>query len=244
MARGSAFACGPAVARGFRAPSFKELAWNFVNVAGGYVLQGFPDLDPERSWNVSGGVEWQPSSSVRLEADAFSNRIRNLIEPGFVGNAESGLLIFSPRNVADAITRGFELNLRTAPGSAEFVAGYAYLDAFAVDSGLPLDRRAAHSARVRVAWTAETPSGFRLDGTAHVTGDAPIIGTGADGNDARVGTQERFMALDLQASIGLGRRLRLVGGIDNLFDARPAGWQGAIERKLRVGLSFEDLFAR
>lgn len=46
-----------AVARGFRAPSFKELAWNFVNVGGGYVLQGFPDLDPERSWNVSGGVD-------------------------------------------------------------------------------------------------------------------------------------------------------------------------------------------
>ena len=233
-----------AVARGFRAPSFKELAWNFVNVGGGYVLQGFPDLDPERSWNVSGGVEWRPAPTMHVEVEAFSNRIRNLIEPGFVGNTESGLLIFSPRNVADAITRGFEFNLRAVLGQTEFAAGYAYLDAHAVDSGLPLDRRAAHSARARAAWTAETLSGFRLDATLHLTGDAPIIGTGPDGSDARIGTQERFVAIDLQTSIDLGRRLKLVAGVDNLFDARPAGWQGAIERKLRMGLALEDLFAR
>ncbi len=233
-----------AVARGFRAPSFKELAWNFVNVGGGYVLQGFPDLDPERSWNLSGGVEWQPASTLRMEVEAFSNRIRNLIEPGFVGNAESGLLIFSPRNVADAITRGFEFSLRAVLDRAEFTAGYAYLDAYAVDSGLPLDRRAAHSARARAAWTAEALSGLRLDATAHLTGAAPIIGTGPDGSDARIGTQERFVAIDLQTSVDLGRRLKLVAGVDNLFDARPAGWQGAIERKLRMGLAVEELFAR
>lgn len=233
-----------AVARGFRAPSFKELAWNFVNVGGGYVLQGFPDLDPERSWNVSGGVEWQPASTLRMEVEAFSNRIRNLIEPGFVGNAESGLLVFSPRNVADAITRGFEFSLRAVLDRAEFTAGYAYLDAYAVDSGLPLDRRAAHSARARAAWTAEALSGLRLDATAHLTGAAPIIGTGPDGSDARIGTQERFVAIDLQTSVDLGRGLKLVAGVDNLFDARPAGWQGAIERKLRIGLAVEELFAR
>ncbi len=233
-----------AVARGFRAPSFKELAWNFVNVGGGYVLQGFPDLDPERSWNVSGGVEWQPAPTLRMEVEAFSNRIRNLIEPGFVGNAESGLLIFSPRNVADAMTRGFEFSLRAVLDRAEFTAGYAYLDAYAVDSGLPLDRRAAHSARARAAWTAEALSGLRLDATAHLTGAAPIIGTGPDGSDARIGTQERFVAIDLQTSVDLGRRLKLVAGVENLFDARPAGWQGAIERKLRMGLVVEELFAQ
>ena len=233
-----------AVARGFRAPSFKELAWNFVNVGGGYVLQGFPDLDPERSWNLSGGVDWQPASMVRIEVEAFSNRIRNLIEPGFVGNTESGLLIFSPRNVADAVARGFELNLRAVLDRTELAAGYAYLDAYAVDSGLPLDRRATHSARARAAWTDDARSGLRLDATAHLTGPAPIIGPGPDGSDGEIGTRERFLAIDLQTSVDLGRGLKLVAGVDNLFDARPAGWRGGIERKLRVGLSVEELFAR
>ena len=52
------------------------------------------------------------------------------------------------------------------------------------------------------------------------------------------------MAIDLQTTVDLGRGLKLVTGVDNLFDARPAGWQGAIERKLRMGLAVEDLFAR
>ena len=52
------------------------------------------------------------------------------------------------------------------------------------------------------------------------------------------------MAIDLQASVALGRSLRLVAGVDNLFDARPAGWQGTVERRLRMRLAVEDLFAR
>ena len=229
-------------ARGFRAPSFKELTWNFVNVGGGYVLQGFADLEPERSWNLSAGVEWRPAAEFRVEAELFTNRIEALIEPGFVGNTDSGLLIFSPRNVADAITRGFEVDVQSVFGVAEFAAGYAYLDGHAVETGLPLDRRARHSGRVRATWNATELSGLRLDATAHVTGDAPLIGRGPDGRDAQVGTQERFIAIDLQAAVDLGRGLRLFAGVDNLFDERPEGWQGAIERRMRLGLAIEDLF--
>ncbi len=190
-----------AVARGFRAPSFKELAWNFVNVGGGYVLLGAADLEPEQSWHLSAGIEWQPSAGLRLGAETFANRIHNLIEPGFVGNATSGLLIYSPRNVATAVTRGFEADLRAVVGSAVFGAGYAHLDAHATDTGLPLDRRARHSARAWATWHAAAMSGLRVDATAHLTGDAAIIGSDANGVDARIGTQERFVAVDLQASV-------------------------------------------
>ncbi|WP_419941463.1 TonB-dependent receptor plug domain-containing protein [Candidatus Palauibacter sp.] len=232
------------VAGGFRAPSFKELTWQFINIGGGYVLRGFPDLEPERSWNVSGGAEWQPAPRFRFEAEFFTNRIENLIEPGFVGHTDIGLLIFSPRNVAAAITRGFELDLRSTLGHWEFVAGYAYLDAHAAESGLPLDRRARHSARARASWVTESLPGLRLDATAHLTGDAPIIGSGSEGRDAQIGIQERFVALDLRTAVDIDRRLKLVAGVDNVFDVRPGGWQSAIERKLRVGLVLEDLFSR
>ena len=191
------------------------------------MLQGFAELEAERSWNVSGGVEWRPASVVRIEAEWFANRIRDLIEPGFVGNTESGLLIFSPRNVADAITRGFELDVHSAFGNAEFAAGYAYLDAHAAETGLPLDRRARHSGRVRATWNAAARSGLRMDATAHVTGDAPLIGSGPDGRYARIGTQERLVAIDLQAAIDVGGGFKLIAGVDNLFDERPEGWQGS-----------------
>ena len=229
------------VARGFRAPSFKELAWNFVNLGGGYVLQGFADLEPERSWNASGGVEWQLLPSVRGGVEFFANRIENLIESGLVGHAPSGLAIYSPRNVADAVTRGFELDLRAAAGAGEIVAAYAYLDARSRQPDLPLDRQAKHTARVRAAWTTGR---LRLDATGHLTGQAPIVGVGADGAFGRVGTQGRFAAIDLGAAIDIGGRFSVIAGVDNVFNAQPDGWQGFVERRFRVSGEVRRLFER
>ena len=176
------------LARGFRAPSFKELAWKFVNLGGGYVLEGFPDLEAEHSWNLSGGVEWHPRPGVRADAEIFSNRIANLIEPGFVGHTPSGLLVYSPRNVAEAVTRGFDLRLRAVAAGTAFSAGYSYLEAHSIyldadsmPSRAPLDRRARHTARARVSWIAERPAGLRLDLTGRLTGSAPIIRVAGDG---------------------------------------------------------------
>lgn len=232
-----------AVARGFRAPSFKELAWNFVNLGGGYVLQGFAGLEPERSWNVSAGAEWGPASGILAGVELFANRVENLIESGFVGHTPSGLSIYSPRNVAEAITRGFELDFRAVPaeGRGEIVASYAYLDARSVRPDLPLDRQAKHSARFRSSWTVGR---LRLDATGHLTGQAPIIGPVADGETGRVGTQERFAALDLQAALEVGRGVGVLAGVDNVFDARPEGWQGFVERRFRLTGEVRRLFER
>ncbi len=232
-----------AVAQGFRAPSFKELGWNYANLAAGYMLQGYPDLLPERSWSLSGGMEWWPSMRLSVEAEVYSNRINNLIEAGLVGNAPSGLLIYSPRNVADAVTQGFELGMRALWENGAFSAGYAYLDAYAGGSGLPLDRRATHSARARTLWTPEDLSGVGLDATVHFTGSAPIIMTRPDGAELQSGTQARFTAVDLQATLPVAGNLEVVAGVDNLFDARPQGWPGIIERRLRVSLRVKELFA-
>ena len=230
-----------AVARGFRAPSFKELAWNFVNLGGGYMLRGFAGLEPERSWNLSGGVEWRPSASVGARVEVFANRIENLIESGLVGHAPSGLAIYSPRNVADAVTRGFELDLRMVAGKGEVAVSYAYLDARSRQPDVPLDRQAKHSGRVRAAWAAGP---VRLDATAHFSGEAPIVGIDPAGSLARVGAQGRFAALDLGAALEAGRHFALIAGVDNVFDARPDGWQGFVERRFRLGAEARGLFGR
>lgn len=232
-----------AVAQGFRAPSFKELGWNFSNLSAGYMIQGYAELEPERSWSLSGGLEWQPGARLLIDAEVYSNRVANLIESGFVGNAPSGLLIFSPRNVADAVTRGFEIGVRALRDDGELSAGYAYLDAHEADSGLPLDRRAKHSARARVTWAAESLSGARIDATLHFTGSAPIVMTGQAVGEPSSETQERFTSVDLQAGLPVGEGLEFLAGVDNLFDARPEGWQGIIERRFRMSIRIRQLFA-
>ena len=232
------------LARGFRAPSFKELAWKFVNLGGGYVLEGFPDLEPEHSWSFSAGADWSPWPTIRLDAEVFSNRIANLIESALVGHTPSGLLIHSPRNVAGAVARGVDLRLRAVTGRAAFSAGYACLDARSTPSGTRLDRRARHTARTRLSWIAERPAGLRLDVTGHLTGSAPIIRVGRDGTRSEAGVQERLAAFDLHAAWRVRGGVELRAGVDNLFDARPAGWQSTVERRAWASVAAGELFRR
>ena len=231
------------VARGFRAPSFKELTWEFANLGAGYVLRGFPGLAAERSWSVSGGAEWRPRSNLRIDAEVYSNRIENLIELGFVGHTPSGLFVFSPRNVTDAITQGFEFQMQLNSGDFGLTTGYTFLDAREADSDTRLSRRARHSAHARVSWTATQVDGLRVDITGHLTGSAPILEFSPDGAAAGSGMQERLTAVDVQATLPLGDNLELRAGVDNLFDARPEGWQSIVERRFRLSAAVKELFA-
>ena len=181
---------------------------------------------------------------LSLGAEAYTNRIENLIESSFIGNNPSGLLVYSPRNVREARTRGVEATGATRSGPWEVQAEYVLLDARSLGDDLPLDRRARHSGRLRVARSFGAWNGVLVHTTVHATGDAPILGLGESGQTAVIGTQERFVSLDVQGTFELPQSLRLVVGVDNLLDAQPDGWQAVIERRFRVGLEAKNLFAR
>lgn len=80
---------------GFRAPSFFEL---FGSIPA-FFFEGNPDLDPEtsRGWDV--GVEYAVGESFLVDITYFQNDINDLID-------------FTPANVGNATTRGFEGTLR------------------------------------------------------------------------------------------------------------------------------------
>lgn len=228
------------VGRGFRAPSFKELAWDFANLGAGYTVQGFGDLEPEESWNVSAGVDFAPSARSSLGLELFDNRIENLIETTFIGNEPGGLLVFSPRNVRRARTRGIEVTGSARSARWEVDAEYAFLDARSLEDDLPLDRRSKHSARVRLQSAWAVAGGARLGITTRLTGSAPLIGPGPDG-PAEIGRQERYLGVDMHGSLRITSDIQLTIGVDNLFDVRPDGWQAAIGRRLRAGFEARDL---
>ena len=230
------------VGRGFRAPSFKELAWDFANIGAGYTVQGSPDLEPERSWNVTAGIDWAPSARLTLGFEAYTNQITNLIETSFIGNNPSGLLIFSPRNLSEARTRGFEVSSSGQFGTWDARAEYVLLDARSLEDGVPLDRRAKHSGRMRLGRTFPVLDGLRAHVTTVLTGAAPIVAIDEFGQRDELGTQERFVSVDVQGTLQLPRGVHLVFGVTNLLDARPDGWQAVIERQFRLGLEARDLF--
>jgi outer membrane receptor for ferrienterochelin and colicins len=230
------------VGRGFRAPSFKELAWDFANVGAGYRIQGFADLEPEHSWSGSAGVDWAPSSALRLTLEAYHNEIYDLIESAFVGNDPSGLLIYSPRNVSRARTRGLEAGASVRLGRARVEADYAFLDARSVDDHVALDRRARHSGRLRLGGDLDVWRGMAIDVTTHVTGDAPLIGSNAQGQPAQVGRQDALLRVDAQMTLDMPMGFRAVFGVDNLLDTRADGWEAVIARRFRAGIEAHDLF--
>jgi outer membrane receptor for ferrienterochelin and colicins len=136
------------VGTGFRAPDFRQLYVRFQNLlsGAGYALLGARllgrTLEPEQSLALdlslllplNGWLQLPPESQATLELRAFSNWVRNLIEPYYVERRE-GVDIYSYRNLARIATRGIELTAAAtlAPPDAWWLlrwrAGYQLLDA-------------------------------------------------------------------------------------------------------------------
>jgi outer membrane receptor for ferrienterochelin and colicins len=223
-------------ARGFRGPSVKELGWTFANIGAGYVIQGNPDLRPESSWSRSTGVSWAPTRGVLAEAEVYRNQLKNLIDFASTGFTPGGAIICTPRNVEEARTEGAEVTLRGTTGGWMAEAGYAYLHAIDLTTGIPLDRRAKHTARLRLSRRLPLLGGGQVDLTARYTGPAKSIGVDGAGGTTVSGTQEEFLSFDLQTSLNLWSGTSLSLGVDNLTDQQPAGWPGVNDRRVYVGL--------
>ena len=73
---------------------------------------------------------------------------------------------------------------------------------------------------------------LRLDVTGRWVATAPVL----DAAGTRLADQGALVTWDASAQLAQGHRLTLEAGVDNLFDARPAGWQIALQRTVRLGL--------
>ena len=220
--------------RGFRAPDFKELYLDFLNDGAGYAVSGNPDLRPESSDNVTAGAEW---SGGRLYArtQLYWNRLHDFIDTRPVASSDA-VQHYEYANVEQARTAGADVELGTVLGRVRAEAAYSYLEAEDRATGLALPGRATHSARVTVG--GPLVAGVRGALTALYTGAAPL----AHDADGRV-TSERaaFPRADLRLARTLPRGLELVVGVDNLLDAQPARWDGAVERRLYTALSWAGM---
>jgi outer membrane receptor for ferrienterochelin and colicins len=217
-------------ARGFRGPSFKELGWNFLNPGAGYLVEGNLGLIPESSWQLFAGATWALHPTLVVEADAYRNNLRDMIDLALVGATETGLQRYAPRNLARARTQGFELATRYSSGSVRLVATYERLDASNSTTGQPLSQRAPHAASLRGTYVLGTP--LRLDLGGRWTAAAPVI----DAGGTRLADQEALLVGDAAVRFAARDGLVIEAGVENLFDAQPSGWQVALRRTVRAGV--------
>lgn len=166
------------VGRGFRAPDLGQLYYRFLNPSNLYQVIGNPTLQPEYATSVQiGGELTTPGRRARLGVNLFRNGVRDLITSvnlGFVASPDqltallqhegldptfrpvTGRLFFTYKNVAEAVTRGVELDGELAIARGVSAGGaYTALDARDDLTGLALTGRHDHQSHVRLAWVAE-----------------------------------------------------------------------------------------
>lgn len=109
-------------ARGFRAPSLKELYFDFVDI--NHNIQGNINLRAEYSWNYSAFLTWlKPvkSSLFKFEYGVFYNDIKDLITLGMIQNNS-----YSYINIGDYSTFGNQagISFRKNPFNVGLTANY------------------------------------------------------------------------------------------------------------------------
>ena len=213
-------------ARGFRAPSFKEIRYTFINGAAGYQITGNPDLRPESSWSTSLGGTWAPRPALTIEVEGYRNALKNLIATRDIGTTAAGLILFRNVNVERARTEGIESTVRFTSGVSEFSVGYDHLRARDLLTGKTLDGRATHTARAAISQRLSRFGGLATDLSARYISAA----------QRALFVQQPFLSVDGQVRIGLQRALELSVAVTNLFDQRPGGWTAAFQRQALVGL--------
>ena len=216
---------------GYRAPSFKELLLQFENSGAGYVVEGNRDLRPESAVNVQGSVGYQ-HRGVSVSAEAFLNRLRDMISFTSQPDDGSGTLRFSYGNIGRARTGGMELSAQVSRGRAAAELGYALTLSRDFDAGRALEGVPQHRVAATVRWF-DKAQGFEGFATAIITGPRPLYLSAdamvATNTPTRVDVSGRMAK---RFSAGYGAFV----GVDNLLNAGDLKLDRILPRTLYAGM--------
>lgn len=139
----------PSYGQAYRAPSFKELYLRFENPGVGYIVQGSPDLKPERSeqWQLS--VDHALSEEQSLSSTIFQNAIRDMI--GTVADTSAGTQNYRYQNFAEVRTQGLDSSWSFKGEALHFELGYHFLEAEDRQLRRALEARPRHRLRYRLS---------------------------------------------------------------------------------------------
>jgi outer membrane receptor for ferrienterochelin and colicins len=206
-------------ARGFRAPSLKELYLNFDDV--NHTIFGNPDLESEssRNYNLSLNYNHQTAAAYNwgIELGMFYNHISNKIELKQVNSAEQ---IYSYINVDDFYTQGFELmfNNRIYP-RLKLNFGLAYTGRKQIDSEIIGDPEFIYSTDFTTQlnyWWKLPDINFSV--FYKYNGAYPNLVVNSE-DETEIVTMDAYNSLDVNMNRWFWkRRINLQLGAKNLFD--------------------------
>ncbi|MCF6279747.1 MAG: TonB-dependent receptor [Flavobacteriaceae bacterium] len=169
---------------GFKAPDFRQLYFDFTNATIGYTILGYnavssviPALDvlgqissiivpisefnnelkPENSIGINIGADYEATSTLTFNINAFRNNINDLIDTRVIANKTNGQNVFSYYNVNKVYTEGLEVNAKLRLNNQLKISG-GYQLLFTKDEGA---ERAFENGEVFARLTPSSPS-FQL----------------------------------------------------------------------------------
>lgn len=98
--------------KGFKSPTIRQLYYTELYQHGTYWYRSNPDLDAEKSWGYSFGVEQGINDRILFDLTLFRNDIKDKVLNIDTGEFEEGLPITTYKNVSKAYTQGLELGIK------------------------------------------------------------------------------------------------------------------------------------
>lgn len=223
---------------GYRAPSFKELLLRFANAGVGYVVEGNPELDPETSISGQAGGEWQPRPWLWVSADAYVNRLRDMITFLALPDDGSGMLRFRYENIGRARTAGLEVYAIASHGRASLELGWALTHTRDLDEDRALPGIPAHRVTATARWR-DARQRFDASFSAAITGHRPYYLARDPDDPLKATLTER--RVELRARVGKRFAAGFGGflGIDNILDVGDAELDRVPPRTLYAGVELQ-----
>ncbi len=202
------------VGRSFRQPKLVKLygSWNM----GYFLVKPNIDLKPETSVGAQGGLEWAISNRLNLIGSYFYNDVKNLVSHHFDRSRRPWILSWI--NVAKAISKGIDLNLKVIPvDNLKLNLGTTFLNTENKETGKTLYDRPNFRGFAGINYNIKSIS-LNINIMSHIVGKRTI--------QKRVGRKyidevlDQYLVLDLAVSKKIYSFTRLYFRISNLLNTK------------------------
>ena len=182
------FAFRGSIGSAFRAPSIKELYYDFHHTGGGgegFWIIGNPDLKAEKGLYSSLSVEYT-KGLFNGSVAGYYNDINNKITQFRIYNSDNGRQERHYKNVSSSTLKGFDVSLSYILFRELALRGsYSYCDAVDNSTGLQLEDNTKHSGTVSLTWNgniAGSPFSIQFAGRLHSPMLYQTVSTEEDGS--------------------------------------------------------------
>lgn len=227
-------------AAGFKAPSPSQVNTGFTNIASGYTAIANPNLEPETSQTVEGGVRLRAidlgGAKVTASVTGFGGWYRNFIDLTVAGFSSGGLMQFQYQNLGRVEITGAEGRAEARIGGFTASLAASYTHGRATSAGVETPLNSVDPVKIVGGIGYRAPDN-RFGGQLIVTHSTRKPASDTNNNCAvsapsvtnpvvssacfRPGA---FTIADATAFVAVGDFATLRVGVFNLFDKKYAWW--------------------